>query len=283
MFERFRTHDSDAPDGARPVKPRQQRARAAWSDGATAFHAGDWTTAIQRFAAAAKDDNAMTDAWLGLHAAGHEKGHSLLQLQSNFARLGEEQQRTGIAIESRFVIGPYVSVPLRTQQDIRAAVGADYLDSGMYQHAQRVVLGLVPGAAGAPEMAAGNFQRAIDALNPTGRYLVGRLELLRGDARGAFYALGPITERGDALAASALVMVGTLHAGQGDHLQAMSAFDAAVDTQARNDTVSPALAAEALVQSAHLARSIGGEADALDRFERAAELYPHLPGLQQRG
>ncbi|WP_144761802.1 M48 family metallopeptidase [Curtobacterium sp. 9128] len=281
MFERFRAHGEDATPH---VSPRRLRARTAWADGATAFRAGDWTTAIERFSAAAKDDNEMTDAWLGLHATGHDRGHALLQLQSNSTRLGEEQQRTGITIESRFDIGPYANVPLRSVQDLWAAVGADYLDNGMYSHAQRAVFGqIVVGAVGDPARSERALREATDTLNPTGRYLAGRLEFLRSDIDGALYAFGPLIERGDTLAVSALVMTGTLRAGQGDVPGAMASFDAAVAAQERHDDVSPALAAEALVQSAHLARSAGDDADARDRFARAEALYPHLPGLQHRG
>lgn len=88
--------------------------------------------ALSRFRAAAELDPAMTDAWLGVYAAGGDAAEALERMRATFPRLGETQAATGRRLEARANIGGYVTLPLNNADQVRLCYAFQAIEEGNF-------------------------------------------------------------------------------------------------------------------------------------------------------
>ena len=234
-----------------------RRARKAWVDGVYAFHAGYADVAAACFERALAADAEMADAWLGLHAVGRRQDEAVAEMCRYDHRFGEERNRNNIGIESRFLIGPYVSHRLNTHLDLWSAVAAGHIDRREHSLARL-------------------------ALNRTakdteqGKYLRGRLAFVTGDRDEAIAQFRGLIGQDRFFEASSRLMTGIVLAEAG----LMGPAKDNLNWMLRQRHV-PEAHAESRYFLGLIARAEGDESAAMDHFHHAYALDPRLGGLRE--
>ncbi|MGL4174213.1 MAG: AAA family ATPase [Actinomycetota bacterium] len=236
----------------------QRRARSAWLNGARAFHSNNHVEAAGQFERAVTLDEGMADAWLGLHAMGHEVDQAVAAMAKNEHRFGEERQRNALGLDSKYTIDLYVTYRLRDHLDLWGAVAAGHLDRNEH------------------DLAAVALKHTSEE-SEAGKYLRGRHAFATGDNAAAIIWLRDLINGGDRfLQASARLLSGILLAEAGmigpakEHLTCVL----------RADFI-PNAHVSARYWLGIIARTEDDEETAKDYFHRAYAQNPYYPGLQE--
>jgi type VII secretion ATPase EccA len=197
----------------------------------------------------------MADAWLGLHALDRRQDEAIAAMAQHEARFQGERSRTGIALESRFQIGVYVTYRLNTHTDLWCAVAAWYLAAQKFERAEAAI-----------ERVAGDSHAAV--------FVRGRLAYLRDARSDAIDLFRQVFGQDTFLeaearltSAGALIAAGALAPAK-DHLRWVL-----------NQEVLPKAHAEAHYLVGRIALEGGDDKTALREFSLAYAQNPRLPGV----
>ncbi len=117
----------------------QRRLMQTWNEGARALgfrRPGEAWAPVDRvrarkaFLSCVEIDPAMADAWLGLHAVGHEPEVALDRMSQNLHQFGEQRRASGRQLNSRFEVGRYSRFVLSDWEDLDMAQAARWLGRG---------------------------------------------------------------------------------------------------------------------------------------------------------
>ena len=235
----------------------RRRARTHWQDGVRALHAGDNAGSGDLFFRAVENDPGMADAWLGLHATTNRKDEALMAMSMNIGRFGEERQRTGFELESRFDVDTHITYCLRTHSQLGCAVAAGHLNRKEFAAAAQV-LDQIPQP---------------DALT---WYLRGRHAFHTNDSDFAIRAFRLAASNDKFLKAGSRLYSGALLIEAGVLGPAKTHLDILLQ-----QTFAPSLHAEAAYFRGLAARAEGDETAAQNHFEFAYARNPSLGGLKE--
>ncbi|MCB1296406.1 MAG: AAA family ATPase [Gordonia sp.] len=235
----------------------QNLARTAWSAGAQAYQSGRTASATMQFEHAVAIDDGMADAWLGLHALSHRPDEALAQMVRHSHRFGEERRRADVGLDSRFVIGPYVTYRLSSHDDLWSAVAASHITNKEHSLAHSAIARVTPGT-----------EQYI--------YLRGYHAYVTGERDDAIAMLRRVMGRDKYLDASARLLSAILLAEAGAMAPAKGYLNSLLEQE-----FLPQIHAEALLVRGLITRAEDAEAAAMNDFHHAYALRPDLPGLKE--
>ncbi|MGO1975021.1 MAG: AAA family ATPase [Propionibacteriaceae bacterium] len=236
---------------------KTRKAGAAWLRGVQRLdqNAAD---AAPHFEQAVALDEAMADAWLGLHAAGQRCEQAVAAMAAYEGRFGEERKRHQRRLTSRFQIGPYVTFGLESHLDLWCAVAAGHIERGELDPAASALR-----------------RTADDALPAT--FLRGWLAFAQGDQAEAITRFRRVLGQDDFLEASARLMSGIALSETG----VMGPAKQHLDWVLRQTSV-PDAKAEAHQFLGLIGRAEGDEGTARHHLHEAYALNPSLVGLTEQ-
>lgn len=236
---------------------KTRKAGAAWLRGVQLLdqNAAD---AAPHFEQAVTLDEAMADAWLGLHAAGQRADQAVAAMAAYEGRFGEERKRHQRRLTSRFQIGPYVTFGLESHLDLWCAVAAGHIERGEL------------------DPAASALRRTADDALPA-VFLRGWLAFALGEQAEAITRFRQILGRDDFLEASARLMSGIALSESG----VMGPAREHLGWVLRQTSV-PDARGEAHQFLGLIAQAEQDPETARRHFHEAYALNPNLPGLTEQ-
>ncbi|PZT73969.1 MULTISPECIES: AAA family ATPase [unclassified Streptomyces] len=122
----------------------QAPADLAWLRGVDAYTMGAYPQAEEEFRAAVRQDPAMADAWLGLHALRVDTASALLHMHRHRDRFGEQRTRHRRTLNSWYWLGWWVQPVLESPRDLLLAHASHWLDGRHVAELDRALAALPP-------------------------------------------------------------------------------------------------------------------------------------------
>ncbi|MDB1088875.1 AAA family ATPase [Streptomyces sp. ACA25] len=114
--------------GTPDMHSRRTAADLAWLRGVEAYTAAAYSEAEDAFRSAVREDPAMADAWLGLHALRSDVTTALVRMYEHRDRFGEQRTHYRRPLSSWYWLGWWVQPVLETPRDLLLAHASQLLD-----------------------------------------------------------------------------------------------------------------------------------------------------------
>ncbi|WP_051703806.1 AAA family ATPase [Glycomyces sp. NRRL B-16210] len=122
-----------------PFHTASESASKVWKRGIELLDGGDLVRASDCFEHVLEYDPGAADAWLGIHACGNEQDTAVREMLKYRENVGRMRSATGLALESSFDIGMFVSHPLSSAYDAWLAYVAGLIDAERYDRAKEAL------------------------------------------------------------------------------------------------------------------------------------------------